>query len=105
VSPTANADFEADLAGLDERASQGFAVLSGAKLDPKSKIVRREDGFEKRFLQRCARCKLAFAYQLDWSQYPDTEGKGQGRRTDVLYLLPGGLRNTKEMMVGGKIEE
>lgn len=37
-------------------------------------------------------------YQLDKSQFEGVEE--QGRREDVVYLLPGGLMTTKEMAAG-----
>lgn len=35
-------------------------------------------------------------YQLDWAQF----GEKEGRREDVVYLLPGGLLSTDEMVQG-----
>lgn len=68
-------------------------------------VVRRSDGFEKRYILRCGRCKLIAGYQLDWSQYAaageDNELKS-GRREDILYLLPGAVTTTEDMMHGKK---
>lgn len=84
------------LAGLKIR--DGVALLLNASLDHKPIIVRREDGFEKRYMQRCSRCRLIIGYQLDKSQYDGY--KSTGRREDVLYVLPGALMSTEEMTEG-----
>ncbi len=94
-----------------------FAFLLGCLLDRKPIVVRRSDGFEKRYVQRCGRCKLVVGYQLDWAQFPITSGtdksgqredenqqqqteRREGRRADVVYVLPGGLMDTQEMCAG-----
>jgi hypothetical protein len=74
------------------------AVLVGAVLDPKAIIIRREDGFEKRYLQRCERCRLVVGYHLDSSQYDGA--KGSGRRDGVVYVLPGSVVSTEDMSEG-----
>ncbi|KAI5812035.1 hypothetical protein BZA77DRAFT_150919 [Pyronema omphalodes] len=51
-------------------------------------VVAREDGFEKRILYRCGRCKVVVGYAL--------EGKGW------LYLLPEGFVETGRLM--GEVE-
>ena len=63
-------------------------------------VVRRDDGFEKRWLLRCGRCRLVVAYQLDWRQFGEGAGERKGRREDVIYVLPGGTRTTEEMVEG-----
>jgi hypothetical protein len=73
-------------------------------------VVRREDGFEKRYLWRCGRCRLVVGYQVDEVHFRGREAEGggvrgggaSGRRAEVLYLLPGGLLSTEEMKVGGR---
>jgi hypothetical protein len=74
------------------------AVLIGAVLDPKVIIVRREDGFEKRYLQRCERCRLIIGYHLDSSQYGGAKGFGRG--DGMVYILPGSLMSTEDMSEG-----
>jgi len=74
------------------------AIIVGAVLDPKAIIIRREDGFEKRYLQRCGRCGLVVGYHLDSSQY--NGAKGSGREDGVVYVLPGGLMSTEDMSEG-----
>jgi len=58
-------------------------------------IVRREDGFEKRSLVRCERCRLVVAYKLDADHFEDNS-KEAGVGT--LYVLPGALVDTATMM-------
>ncbi len=79
-----------------ELLASGAVVLAGATFDGKDPVVvKLEDGFEKRYAARCKRCDVQIGYWLDSSQF---EASGQGRREDVLYLLPGGLMSTAEMM-------
>jgi hypothetical protein len=61
----------------------------------KAMIVRREDGFEKRTLLRCERCRLVVAYKLDGDHFEDASRElGQ----ETLYVLPGALVDTEGMM-------
>jgi hypothetical protein len=78
--------------------SGDYAVLLSTTLDDKPVIVRRPDGFEKLYLQRCGRCTTVVGYQLDKSQFPGE--KDWGRKEDVFYILPGGLVNTEDMASG-----
>jgi len=78
--------------------SSQCAILVGAVLDPNAIIIRREDGFEKRYLRRCERCRLVIGYHLDSSQYDGA--KGSGRRDGVVYILPGSLVSTEDMSEG-----
>ncbi|KAL6243493.1 hypothetical protein RBB50_009485 [Rhinocladiella similis] len=66
------------------------SVLLNAMFDRKPLILRREDGFEKRRLLRCTRCKLVLGYGLDEAQ--DNAGP--------IYLLPGGMMSTTAMKGG-----
>lgn len=81
---------------------QSYARLVSTNVDRKPLIIRRDDGFEKRYLQRCGRCRVVVGYQLDWAQYPEIEGiaAATGLREDVVYLLPGGMLSTEEMVTG-----
>ncbi|TVY58105.1 hypothetical protein LSUE1_G009078, partial [Lachnellula suecica] len=38
--------------------AEGYTMILGMNKDSKTTIVRREDGFEKRMLWRCARCRV-----------------------------------------------
>jgi hypothetical protein len=78
------------------KSNQHYALLLSTVLSKKARIVTRSDGFEKRYLQLCGRCRVPVGYQLDWAQY----GEKEGRREDVVYLLPGGLVSTEDMVRG-----
>jgi hypothetical protein len=78
-------------------------TMQALSADEKATIVKLEDGFEKRYAVRCTRCGLAAGYHLDKSQFSGTEGQ-DGPRTDVVYILPGGLMTTEEMKDGRSME-
>lgn len=59
-------------------------------------IVRREDGFDRRIVLRCSRCKLIIGYKLDQAGLATSGGRVQ----DVMYILPGGLIPTEHMQQG-----
>ena len=63
--------------------------------DGKAMVIRREDGFEKRKLVKCERCRLVVAYRLDADHFEDSSQE-EGRET--LYVLPGALVDTAGMM-------
>ena len=62
-------------------------------------IVRREDGFEKRSVRRCGRCRLVVGYMLVGGEGNAVGvGKGSGNGVGkVVYLLPGGLVETGDV--------
>ncbi|KAH7121009.1 hypothetical protein B0J11DRAFT_439072 [Dendryphion nanum] len=70
--------------------------------DPSPQIITSDDGFEKRYLQRCGRCHLTVGYQLDWEQFQNASepNSRNGRRDDLVFLLPGGFMTTSEMVMG-----
>ncbi|RAH42799.1 uncharacterized protein BO95DRAFT_445717 [Aspergillus brunneoviolaceus CBS 621.78] len=82
-------------------------LLSTTIPDRKPTLVRREDGFEKRLLLRCGRCRVVVGYFLDAVHFPSTEitkeaaGEDEeddgNRRAKVVYLLPGALMETGVM--------
>lgn len=80
------------------RERRHYAVLLSVLLDRKARVVARSDGFEKRWLQRCGRCKSTVGYQLDHEQFREPEPGKSGRREDVVYLLTNSLQTTSEMM-------
>ena len=103
---TSNADSDSETEDPQQSSSKdskptpsNYALLLGTTIDRTAQIIAREDGFEKRWLQRCGRCRLVVGYQLDWGQYSALEGK-EGRRDDVVYLLDEGLVSTGEMKDG-----
>lgn len=79
-----------------------YATLLDTSLDSKPTVIRLEDGFEKRYFQKCARCDLIVAYHLDKSQYEESE---TGCKGDVAYILPGGLLSTQDMQRGKNMEQ
>lgn len=97
------------------RSNSGYSLMLSTTLDRKPIIVRREDGFEKRWLWRCGRCKVVVGYQLDEVHFRTSESGGYGTggaaqekkrtREKVAYLLPGGLMTTSEMAQGKKMDD
>lgn len=61
----------------------------------KAMIIRREDGFERRTLVRCERCRLVVGYKLDGDHFDDNRKEAGAQ---ALYVLPGALVNTAGMM-------
>ena len=59
-----------------------YSLLLNTTVDRKPVVVRRKDGFEKRWVRRCGRCRTGVGYGL--------EEKG-----NVVYLLEEGLLETK----------
>ena len=84
--------------------SQRPSELGNVTLESKATVLKLADGFEKRFAVSCARCGLAIGYQLDKSQFGDTQTE-TGCREDVVYFLPGGLLSTSDMQAGRSMEK
>jgi len=86
---------------------EGYTILLGLVHDKKASIVRREDGFERRVLSRCARCNLVIGYELagdgGGGEAVDVDGgNGKGKEAAwftgrIMYLLPGGVMSTEVM--------
>ena len=74
-----------------------YGLLLSTRLENKPEVVTSDNGFEKRYFQRCGRCNLVVGYQLDWQQFA---GDRAGRKEDVVYLLPDGFVTTSEMIMG-----
>ena len=70
-------------------------MVTSTTIDRKPLIVRREDGFEKRWVWRCGRCRLGVGYSLGDGGVGEAGEKGK-----VVYLLPGGLVGTRDMREG-----
>lgn len=96
-----------------EQEQEHYSILlSTAIPDKRPVIIRRSDGFEKRVLLRCGRCRVVMGYVLDVVQFlhssassGDQQGereKTSGMADDVIYLLPGALLRTDEMGVTGE---
>ncbi|KAI9745410.1 MAG: hypothetical protein M1818_000944 [Claussenomyces sp. TS43310] len=92
----------------------GYTVLLSMMPDRRPTIIRREDGFEKRFLYRCGRCRLVVGYELDEAHYADSQkaeemsgaaGRQVQGRMKVIYLLPAGIMGTDTMASGRRLDE
>ena len=81
----------------DHRPMDHYGLLLSTRQDRNAEIITSDEGFEKRYLQRCGRCNLAVGYQLDWQQFAVDR---TGRREDYVFLLPGGLIKTADMIMG-----
>ncbi|KAL4905139.1 hypothetical protein BDW74DRAFT_19441 [Aspergillus multicolor] len=98
-------------------------LLSTNSRDRKPTIIRRADGFEKRFFLRCGRCRIPVGYFLDEVHFPVSGGKGavaasgsgtgednagveggEGGEGRAVYLLPGALMETEIMSDEEKME-
>ena len=79
-----------------------YGLMLSTTQDRQAEMIHSDDGFEKRYLQRCGRCGLVVGYQLDWQQFEGeaTAENKTGKREDVVYLLPGGFVTTSEMIMG-----
>lgn len=86
--------------------------------DRRITTIRREDGFEKRILWRCGRCRVVVGYELDPSHFEAPTMAGGGKEEEgssaaqegsevgrVLYVLPGWVQSTEHMASGKKIGE
>ncbi|KAL4975261.1 hypothetical protein BDW66DRAFT_137699 [Aspergillus desertorum] len=88
-------------------------LLATNSRDRKPTLIRRSDGFEKRFFLRCGRCRIPVGYFLDEVHFPvsgglkgtaaesrldSAEGEREEEREDrAVYLLPGALMETEIM--------
>ncbi|MCJ1370616.1 hypothetical protein MMC20_001829 [Loxospora ochrophaea] len=76
----------------DAVAKYAYSLLLNTTLDRRPVVVRREDGFEKRWVRRCGRCRVAVGYGVEG------EGRGgKGGEGKVVFLLEGGLVGTGEL--------
>ncbi|KAF4613373.1 hypothetical protein G7Y89_g15514 [Cudoniella acicularis] len=102
--------------------TEGYTILlpslqptTHADGTPKPVIVRREDGFEKRILYRCARCRVVVGYELlssptsvlpsekmDIDSGSGSGGEGKEYKGEIIYILPGGLMSSEVMLSAGK---
>ncbi|KZM28230.1 uncharacterized protein EKO05_0011043 [Ascochyta rabiei] len=79
----------------DSTSNGHYGLLLSTRQERSAEMMTSDDGFEKRYLQRCGRCNLAVGYQLDWAQFG---GDRTGRRDDIVFLIPGGFMTTSEMI-------
>ncbi|KAI5840909.1 hypothetical protein BZA05DRAFT_413716 [Tricharina praecox] len=94
----------------DDAAAEaaGYTLLLALlRRDRAPKVVTREDGFEKRAIWRCGRCKVIVAYMLDESQYKGVNGKkpAKGSEGGFLYVLPGALTESGLLGEGQELLE
>ncbi|KAJ9609787.1 hypothetical protein H2200_006115 [Cladophialophora chaetospira] len=81
---------------IEAQTTQSFSsILLNVATERRPIIIRRDDGFEKRTLLRCTRCKIVIGYSLDDIHWENSE-----RELRPVYLLPGGLLSTAEMVEG-----
>ena len=97
-----------------------YTLLLSSVRDRRPCIIRREDGFERRLLWRCGRCRLIFGYQID-DEDEDKEDKDNAaaaaggdegdekkrkkkkkEKKGYVYVLPGSVTTAEDM---GKMEE
>jgi len=114
------------------RPNDHYTILLSTTLpDRKPVIIRRQDGFEKRLLLRCGRCRVVMGYLLDEVHFParmpgssgsnsnaetkpdpiissckdrsitNDSGGGDREGPSVVYVLPQSLVRTEEMGDGG----
>jgi hypothetical protein len=105
-------------------------LLSTTLPDRKPVIIRRHDGFEKRLMLRCGRCRVVMGYLLDEAHFPTrtacgsgdnsnaemkaepivsigkdrsntNDGDGDREGPSVVYVLPQSLVRTEKMGDGG----
>lgn len=69
-------------------------ILQSLVTDRQPTVVRRDDGFEKRILLKCQRCGLVVGYRLEQAQLMDQVVRSE----DIVYVLPGALVSTEDMM-------
>ena len=96
-APSASDDTPAtSAAGASGEAKDRFAysMVLSTSLDRKPVIVRREDGFEKRWVRRCVRCRVPVGYVL---RLPSESAGEEREGEDVVYLFEEGLRATEEL--------
>ncbi|KAL1969835.1 hypothetical protein VTN77DRAFT_7344 [Rasamsonia byssochlamydoides] len=111
---------------------QHYTILLSTTIpDRKPTIIRREDGFEKRILLRCGRCRVVIGYVLDeeqrkikktqkkektQQQQPQTEGEIEKQEAEeeeeeeeddsqIAYILPGALVSTEDLGQGPEAKE
>ena len=106
---------DAEPRAIRDRASDvGYSLLLSTTQDRRPTVVRRGDGFERRILLRCGRCRLVVGYKLDPARSAPAEsggtGKGgekirvEGEEAKLVYLLPGGLLSSEDLKNGKTLE-
>lgn len=107
-SKASNNTITGDGEEADEDDEDDYTLLLSSVRDRRACIIRREDGFEKRLLWRCGRCRLIFGYQIaddlldeqEKEREQGTRRKKKGayrRKKGYVYILPGGVTSAEEM--------
>lgn len=122
IDTTVEGKTKEDEEGRTKKDLHTTILLSTTQPDRGFTIVRREDGFEKRRLLRCGRCRVVVGYFLDGVHFAHlasssssgggvTEEEGRGEEDEekkdevkVVYLLPGALMETGVMAKGDEEE-
>ncbi|KAH6666273.1 hypothetical protein B0J14DRAFT_678240 [Halenospora varia] len=105
---SSNLNGEAEQKDGPDMPSSGYTITLGINKDAKPVIVRREDGFEKRQLWRCERCRAVVGYELahtgaaQGGEKMDMDVEVEGYKGTVMYVLPGGVMSTDVMIQSGK---
>ncbi|KAL4742656.1 hypothetical protein BDV11DRAFT_180369 [Aspergillus similis] len=110
---TAEASAQSENAEQERIQKHYTILLATNSRDRKPTLIRRSDGFEKRFLLRCGRCRIPVGYFLDEVHFPVSgglKGAAAGPELDsagvqgvkegedwAVYLLPGALMETDIM--------
>ncbi|KAK6496505.1 hypothetical protein TWF481_002521 [Arthrobotrys musiformis] len=91
----------------EEPEPKDYTLLLSSIRDRRPCVIRREDGFEKRLLWRCGRCRLIFGYQIydesleelskGGGDEPHKERKSLSNKNYYVYILPGGLTTAAGM--------
>ncbi|KAH8423688.1 uncharacterized protein LDX57_001445 [Aspergillus melleus] len=108
TEPSDEKGQEGQGSGSGKPVQQQYSILlSTAVPDRRATMVRREDGFEKRWFLRCGRCRVVVGYFLDAVHFPNVTAAGkepdgededvEAERAKVVYLLPGALVETDDM--------
>ena len=79
----------------------GYSILLNTIQDRKPIVIRREDGFEKRWVRRCGRCRVGIGYVLSTGDGVEKSEEGGemngGEEGEVVYLVDG-LRGSGELL-------
>lgn len=98
-SRTSDGAYILQIASGESLTASTNTVLKSITFDSSPVILKLEDGFEKRYLAKCARCGVVLGYGLDESLFEGGGGRS-GRREGVIYVLKGGVMGTEEMERG-----
>ncbi|KAI5837946.1 hypothetical protein DFP73DRAFT_486399 [Morchella snyderi] len=92
------------------REKDDYTLILSLTKDRTAQIITREDGFEKRWIWRCGRCRIISGYQLDDAHFDPPGSTGQSETMDekekkrndrkrkrYLYILPGAVLPTEEL--------